>query len=40
MAYRSTYFDTPDAWYRYDNGNIYAIDPGTRMVRSVEYVIV
>ena len=40
MAYRSTYFDTPDAWYRYDNGSIYAIDPGTRMVRSVEYVIV
>ena len=40
MAYRSTYYDTPDAWYRYDNGYIYAVDPGTRMVRSVEYVIV
>jgi len=40
LAYRSTYYDTPDAWYRYDNGYIYAVDPDTRMVRSVEYVIV
>ncbi len=32
MAYRSNYYDTPDAWYRYDNGYIYAVDPGTRMV--------
>ena len=34
------FHDSPDAWYRYDNGSIYAIDPGTRMVQSVEYVIV
>lgn len=40
LAYRSTYYDRPDAWYRYDNGYIYAVDPGTRVVRSVEYVIV
>lgn len=40
LAYRSTYYDTPDAWYRYDNGYIYAVDPDSRMVRSVEYVIV
>jgi hypothetical protein len=40
MAYRSNYYDTPDAWYRYDNGYIYAVDPGTRMVRSVAYAIV
>jgi hypothetical protein len=40
MAYRSSYYDTPDAWYRYDNGYIYAVDPGTRMVRSVAYAIV
>ena len=33
MAYRSNYYDTPDAWYRYDNGYIYQVDPGTRMVR-------
>lgn len=40
MAYRANYFDTPDVMYRYDNGYIYAVDPGTRMVRSVAYTIV
>lgn len=40
LAYRSTYYDRPDIWYRYDNGMIYAVDPGTRMVNSVAYVIV
>ena len=30
MAYRSTYYDTPDAWYRYDNGYIYGVNPQTR----------
>jgi hypothetical protein len=39
LAYRSSYFDTPDAWYRYDNGYIYAVDPGTQMVRSIAYTI-
>ena len=39
LAYRPTYFDTPDAWYRYDNGYIYAVDPGTQMVRSIAYTI-
>ena len=40
LAYRSIYYDTPDMWYRYDNGYIYAVDPGTRMVNSVAYAIV
>jgi len=40
MAYRSNYYDTPDVMYRYDNGYIYAVDPGTRVVRSVAYTIV
>ena len=40
LAYRSTYFDTPDVWYRYDNGYIYGIDPRTRVVSNVAYVIV
>jgi hypothetical protein len=40
MAYRANYYDTPDVWYRYDNGYIYAVDPGTQMVRSVAYAIV
>jgi len=40
LAYRTTYYDTPNAWYRYNDGYIYAVDPGTRMVRSVAYTIV
>jgi hypothetical protein len=40
MAYRTTYFDTPDMWYRYDNGYIYGVDPRTRLVNNVAYVIV
>jgi len=40
LAYRTTYYDTPDVWYRYNNGYIYAVDPGTRMVNSVAYVVV
>jgi hypothetical protein len=40
LAYRANYYDSPDMWYRYDNGYIYAVDPGTRMVRSVAYAIV
>ena len=40
LAYRSSYYDTPDAWYRYDNGYIYAVDPNTRLVRNIAYTIV
>ena len=40
LAYRTTYYDTPDVWYRYDNGYIYAVDPGSRMVRNVAYAII
>ena len=39
LAYRSTYFDRPDVWYRYDNGYIYAVDPGTQLVRSIAYTV-
>ena len=39
LAYRADYYDRPDVWYRYDNGYIYAVDPGTRVVRNVAYVI-
>ena len=34
-AYRSTYYDTPNAWYRYNNGNIYQVDPTTQLVSAV-----
>jgi hypothetical protein len=33
--YRQTYFDTPNAWYRYNNGYIYQVDPTTRLVQAV-----
>jgi len=39
MAYRSTYYDQPDVWYRYDNGYIYAVDPHTHLVRNIAYTI-
>jgi hypothetical protein len=34
-AYRATYYDTPTAWYRYNNGYIYQVDPTTMLVTSV-----
>jgi hypothetical protein len=34
-TYRSTYYDTPDAWYRYSNGNIYQINPVTQLVTAI-----
>ena len=34
IAYRSTYYDTPSAWYRYNNGYIYQVDPSTMLVTS------
>jgi len=35
MAYRSTYYDTPNAWYRYNNGYIYQVDPATQLVTAL-----
>ena len=32
MAYRSTYYDRDDAWYRYGDGFIYQVDPYTRRI--------
>ena len=34
-AYRQTYYDTPTAWYRYNNGYIYQVDPVTRLVTAI-----
>jgi hypothetical protein len=34
-AYRSTYYDTPEAWYRYNNGYIYQVDPVTQLVTAI-----
>jgi hypothetical protein len=33
--YRASYYDTPDAWYRYNNGYIYQVDPTTRLVTAI-----
>ena len=40
MAYRDQYYDTPDAWYRYNNGSIYQVDPTTQLVTSIIRAIV
>lgn len=32
LAYRGQYYDTPDAWYRYNDGYIYRVDPTTQLV--------
>jgi len=34
-AYRQTYYDTPNAWYRYSNGYIYQVDPVTQVVTAM-----
>jgi hypothetical protein len=33
--YRDTYYDTNDAWYRYNNGYIYQVDPTTQLVTAI-----
>jgi hypothetical protein len=35
FGYRSTYYDTPTAWYRYNNGYIYQVDPATQLVTAI-----
>jgi hypothetical protein len=33
--YRATYYDTPNAYYRYNNGGIYQVDPSTMLVTAL-----
>ena len=40
LAYRDEYYDRPDAWYRYNNGNIYQVDPTTQLVTALIRAIV
>jgi len=35
LAYRANYYDTPNAMYRYNDGNIYQVDPTTRLITAV-----
>jgi hypothetical protein len=39
-AYRSTYYDTSDSWYRYNNGYIYQVDPTTQLVTAIVRALV
>ena len=34
LAYRSSYYDTNDAWYRYGDGYIYQVDPYSRRIEA------
>ena len=35
LGYRDQYYDSADSWYRYNNGNIYQVDPTTRLITAV-----
>jgi hypothetical protein len=35
LGYRSQYYDTPNAMYRYNDGYIYRVDPSTQLVTAV-----
>jgi hypothetical protein len=35
LGYRAQYYDTPDAWYRYNDGYIYRVDPTTQLITAV-----
>ena len=35
FAYRDRYADSSDAWYRYNDGYIYQVDPQTRLIQAV-----
>lgn len=35
LGFRDTYYDTPDSWYRYNDGYIYRVDPATMLVTAV-----
>ena len=39
-AYRDRYYDTNDSWYRYANGNIYQVDPTTRLITALIAAVV
>jgi len=39
-SYRTTYFDSPDAWYRYSDGYIYQVDPTTQLITAIVRAIV
>lgn len=38
--YRDEYVDTEDAWYRYNDGHIYQVDPTTQLVQAIVETLV
>ena len=34
LGYRDQYYDTADAWYRYDDGYVYQVDPYSRLIEA------
>lgn len=40
LSYRDRYYDTPDNWYRYNDGYIYRVDPTTQLITAVISAIV
>lgn len=38
--YRSQYYDTPEAMYRYDDGYIYRVDPTTQLIQAAIQLLV
>lgn len=40
LSYRDRYYDTPDNWYRYNDGYIYRVDPTTQLITAVINAIV
>lgn len=39
-AYRDQYQDSPEHWYRYNDGYIYQVDPTTRLIQAVVQALV
>ena len=39
-GYRDQYYDTADNWSRYNNGNIYQVDPTTQLITAIIRAIV
>ena len=40
LGYRDTYYDSPNAWYRYSDGYIYQVDPATALITAIVRAIV
>lgn len=40
MAYRGSYYDTPNSMYRYADNYIYQVDPQTRMIEAIISLLV